>query len=144
VISADTNIFVYAANRDSSRNLAARTFLDSHRTNRDFVLSELVLVELYMCLRNPAISRTPLTASQAVAYCEALRSNPAWQIVDAAPEIRADLWQLAQKKDFPFRRMIDARLGLSLVFHRVTEFATVNTKDVKDLGFAKVWNPLLN
>ncbi len=143
MISADTNIFVYAANRDSPHCQAVRAFLESHQDNRDFVLCELVLVELYMCLRNKAILRTPLSAANAVAYCDALRSNPRWQIVDAAPEIRPDLWRLAREKDFPFRRIIDARLGLSLVFHRVTEFVTVNVADFKGLGFTKVWNPLL-
>lgn len=143
MISVDTNILVYAANQDSRHGQAARSFLESHQNNRDFVLCELVLVELYMCLRNPAMTRTPLTAPRAVAYCDALRANPSWQIVDAAPEIRADLWRLAQQADFPFRRLIDVRLGLSLVFHRVTEFATANVKDFQGLGFLKVWNPVL-
>jgi toxin-antitoxin system PIN domain toxin len=140
--SVDTNILVYAANQDSPFRQNAQSFLDSHRDNRDFVLCELVLFELYMCLRNPAIFRSPLSAPQAVTYCDALRSNPSWQMVDVAPEIRPDLWRLARSKDFPFRRMIDARLGLSLVFHRVTEFATANVKHFHGLGFRRVWNPL--
>jgi len=142
MIAADTNIFVYAANQNSTHFQASRAFLQSHQDNPDFVLCELVLVELYMCLRNPAIMRSPLSATRAVTYCEALRSNPNWQVVDAAPEIRSDLWQLAKKDHFPYRRIIDARLGLSLVFHRVTEFATMNVKDFQDFGFSKVWNPL--
>jgi len=142
MISVDTNILVHAANQDSRHVRGACSFLESHRDNPDFVLCELVLIELYMCLRNPAIFRSPLSAPQAVSYCDALRSNPTWQIVDAAPEIRVDLWRLARKENFPFRRMIDARLGLSLVFHRVTELATVNVKDFQGMGFLKVWNPL--
>jgi hypothetical protein len=52
------------------------------------------------------------------------------------------VWKLASAKDFAFRRIIDARLALTLRHHGVTEFATSNVKDFEAFGFAKVWNPL--
>ena len=144
MISADSNIFVYAANRDSPYFQAARNFLQSHQSNREFVVCELVLVEIYMCLRNKSILRNPLSVAQAVGFCDDLRSNESWKIVDTAPEIRADLWKLAGLENFPPRGIINARLALSLVFHGVKEFATVNVKDFEGFGFSKVWNPLLD
>lgn len=42
-----------------------------------------------------------------------------------------------------FRRIIDARLGLTLLHHGVTEFATTNPKDFTGLSFQRVWNPLI-
>ena len=52
------------------------------------------------------------------------------------------VWKLASEKDFGFRRIIDARLALTLLHHGVAEFATSNVKDFEGFGFQKVWNPL--
>jgi toxin-antitoxin system PIN domain toxin len=142
MISADTNLFVHAANRDSDLCERAIAFFESHATNSDFVISELVLVELYMCLRNPAILQKPLSAASAVAYCEAIRCNPHWQITDYAPDVQARLWTVAKQKNFAFRRIIDARLALTLQFHGVREFATINLRDFRQFDFDKLWNPL--
>ncbi len=144
MISADTNIFVHAANKDSSLCSRAISFFKEHGANTAFGLSELVLIELYMCLRNPAIMRSPLGSKEAVHYCDALRSNPNWQILDASPEIREELWRHAAHPKFAFRRIIDARLALNLKLSGVTEFATMNTKDFKEFGFPKLWNPLID
>jgi hypothetical protein len=38
---------------------------------------------------------------------------------------------------------VGLRLGLSLVRYGVTDFATVNTKDIQGMGFVNVWNPLV-
>jgi len=38
---------------------------------------------------------------------------------------------------------IDIRLALTLQHHGVTDFATVNTSDFCDVGFRRVWNPLM-
>lgn len=142
MISADTNLFVHAANRDSPLREACISFFQQHAGNSDFVLCELVLLELYMCLRNPAIMRKPLSSTKAVAYCEQLRSNPAWQIVDYSPDIRDALWKRAAEPKFAFRSVIDARLAFTLRFHGVNELATINTKHFSGFGFAKVWNPV--
>ena len=42
----------------------------------------------------------------------------------------------------PFRRIIDARLALTLRHHEATEFATSNPRDFQGFGFTRVWNPL--
>jgi uncharacterized protein len=40
------------------------------------------------------------------------------------------------------RRLYDTRSALTMTAQGVTEFATMNVKDFKGLGFRKVWNPL--
>lgn len=45
-------------------------------------------------------------------------------------------------KQFARRRIIDARLALTLHHHGVREFATANVNDIKGFGFTRVWNPL--
>ena len=141
MLSFDTNLVVYAANSDAPEQPIAAQFLNSLATRQNVVVCELMLVEVYLKLRNPRILPHPMGAAAASAFCMAMRSNPNWQIAESAPVI-AGVWALAAGKHFAFRRIIDARLALTLLHHGVTEFATSNVKDFDGFGFARVWNPL--
>ncbi len=141
MLSFDTNIAVYAANSGSPLHGRARDFLQSMATRRDVAVCELVLVELYLKLRNEKIFSRPLTASQAAAVCQTYRNNQAWTLIESAP-VMAGVWQLAGQDHFAFRRIIDLRLAHTLRHHGVTEFATANEKDFAGQGFLRVWNPL--
>lgn len=140
MLSFDTNIAVHAANTSSSLHEPALEFLLSLSARADVVISELMLVELYLKLRNEKIFRRPLSSSAAASVCQAYRNNAAWKLVDAAP-VMGDVWRLAGGRGFAIRRIIDARLGLSLVHHGVEDFATTSAKDFQGLGFTRVWNP---
>jgi toxin-antitoxin system PIN domain toxin len=141
MLSFDTNIAVHAANTASPLHDQAREFIASIATRRDMAICELVLVELYLKLRNDKIFARPLTAPQATAICQTYRNNQAWLLIDSAP-IMSDVWGQAGKKNFAVRRIIDVRLAQTLRHHGVTEFATTNKKDFVEQGFLKVWNPL--
>ena len=141
MISFDTNLLVYAANLDAVECAAARRFLERMAAREDVVVCELMLVEAYLKLRNSHIMSHPFTASEAAAYCQTFRSHPRWMLVESAPVMNG-LWHLAARKNFAIRRIIDARLALTLRHFGVTEFATVNGKDFGDFGFTRVWNPL--
>ncbi|MSQ71529.1 MAG: PIN domain-containing protein [Betaproteobacteria bacterium] len=144
-ITADTNLFIHAADPDSPHHSRARNFFDDVSAGRDdseFVLCELVLVELYMQLRNAVIFSKPYSARESAAYCLALKQNPKWRCVDYDNAVASKLWHWASTTKAGFRRIIDARLGLTLRFHGVNQFATVNTKDFQEFGFQRVWNPL--
>jgi toxin-antitoxin system PIN domain toxin len=144
VLSADTNIFVHAADPDSPQHAKARNFFEAlERSNEEFVLCELVLVELYMLLRNPAVFARPYTSSESAGYCRALRQNPSWRCIDYDPEVSKNLWQYASTTKSGYRHIIDARLAYTLQHHGVDRFATVNQKDFKEFGFKEVWNPLV-
>ena len=142
MLSFDTNIAVYAANAGSPFHDRARNFLQSLATRKDIAVCELVLVELYLKLRNEKIFSRPLTASQAAAVCQAYRKNQAWTLIESAP-VMENIWEFAAQKDCAFRRIIDLRLAHTLLHHGVTEFATANEKDFVGQGFLRVWNPLL-
>jgi toxin-antitoxin system PIN domain toxin len=142
MLSFDTNLIVYASNSAAPECAPARAFLESLRKREDVVVCELMLVEVYLKLRNPRILSQPLSAPEAAAYCRALRRHARWMLVDAGP-VMDEFWNLAARPDFATRRIVDARLALTLLHHGVTEFATSNTKDFQGLGFKKVWNPLL-
>jgi toxin-antitoxin system PIN domain toxin len=141
MLSFDTNLAVHAANCDSASHAPCRGFIESLATRRDVAICELMLVELYLKLRNERIFAKPLTAAQAVAVCTAYRSNQAWRLIDSAP-VMDEVWEFAAKSGFAFRRIIDVRLARTLLHHGVTEFATGNVKDFAKVGFKRVWNPL--
>ena len=141
MISVDTNILLYAQNADCPEHPAAHQFLTGIADRDDVAICELVLVELYLLLRNPAVLGSPLLGSQAVAVCRAFRTNPNWRLIENAP-IMPRVWEGAQAKGFARRRIIDLRLALTLQHHGVDEFATANLKDFQKVGFARVWNPV--
>ena len=142
MISVDTNLLIYAADPDSPKHERSREFLEPLAQRKDFALCELVLVELYMQLRNPRVFRNPYSAKAAADYCAQLRRNPYWRYLDYDAAIRMELWRWARATRSGFRHIIDMRLGLTLRHHGVTEFATANVKDFKAVGFKRVWNPL--
>lgn len=142
MIAVDTNILIHSANAGSDLCESARRFLESHEDNPEFVLCELNLVELYMALRNPAVFSRPLSAAKACEYCEGLKGNRHWQVIDYVPEVGPHLWEWTRQTKLGFRRIIDARIALTLLHHGVTEFATINVKDFKEFPFKRVWNPL--
>ena len=144
MLTADTNLFIHAADPDSPEHAKARAFFSDLQSQPDeFVVCELVLVELYMQLRNGAIFLEPYTAREAAEYCQAMKANPLWRCVDYDPKVSTLLWNWAAETKAGFRQIIDARLAVTLRHHGVTKFATANVKDFQSFGFEKLWNPLL-
>jgi toxin-antitoxin system PIN domain toxin len=145
MISLDANILLYAVNEESPWQEESMNFIQELMKRRDVAISELMLVEFYTLLRNPMVLKDPLSAKEAVQVVNAYRHHPYWSLVgfDAdSVQIHKQIWKWAGQKDFARRRIYDLRFALYLQHQGVTEFATVNTKDFKDLGFKKVWNPI--
>ncbi len=141
MLSVDTNIILYAINSGCNEFPSARAFMDELAERDDVVICELVLVELYMLLRNRAVVGRPLGAQAAVDVCVALRRNPRWMIAESGP-VMEDVWKLAAAPSFARRRIVDARLALTLRHHGVTELATHNHRDFQGFGFDRVWSPI--
>lgn len=141
MIGIDTNILLYARLAGNPFHDRAEEFLEGLADNPDVVIAELVLVEFYLALRNPAIIDAPLSARAAAQECQIFRRHPRWQLVENA-EVMEKVWEIAAVRNFARRRIIDARLAKTLMAYGVTEFATANTRDFEDFGFARVWNPV--
>jgi uncharacterized protein len=142
VLGIDTNILAYARLARSSWHEKAKGFLESIADDPQVVVSELVLVELYLLVRNDKILSPPLSPKAAVRECALYRTHPRWQLVDSA-DVMDHVWPLAAENHFPRRRIFDVRLAKSLQAHGVTHFATANTNDFQGLAFEHVWNPLI-
>ncbi len=144
--SVDANILLYSYCAASPHHAAARAFLDTLAPRSDVALSEFVLSEFYLHLRNPAVLDAPLAADEAVAVIQSYRLHPRWRVLGFAPrsrDIHAALWKAAATPNFARRRIYDLRIALCLQAFGVTRFATANVKDFEGTGFATVWNPLL-
>ena len=142
MISVDSNILLYAQDARCPEHAASRRFVLAQAENADFAISELVLVELYVLLRNPAVLERPLGADAAVQVIEAYRKNPRWRILEGADGVMTEVWRLAAAKDFPRRKIFDARVALTLRRLGVTRFATRNVEHFGDFGFETVWDPV--
>lgn len=147
MISIDANILLYSFCPESPAHAGALRFLEKISHRDDVALSEFVLAEFYLHLRNPAVLLKPLTAVQAAEVISSYRKHPRWKTLGFPPrsrELHDELWQRAGSKDFARRRIYDSRIALSLIAFGVTDFATLNLKDFQGFGFRRVWNPLAN
>lgn len=139
ILSADTNLFLYAANPASPHHAAALRFFEEKATGEvRFLLCGIVGLQL----RNPTIFPKPKSARAAAEFCSTLRANTAWEIGDYEPDVAELLWNWAAETKTGFRHIIDARLAFTLRHHGVTHFATANVEDFRGFGFDRVWNPL--
>jgi uncharacterized protein len=145
MLSIDANLLFYAFNRACPEHHAASTWLTGVSSREDVALSEFILCEFYVLLRNPAVVRTPLGAGESAEVINGYRRHPRWKIVGFPPlsrELHDSLWRQAAETGFARRRLFDVRTAMILQAFGVKEFATANLKDFADLGFSKVWNPL--
>jgi predicted nucleic acid-binding protein len=144
MISIDTNLFLYSLNPDSIWHEPAVGFLRQNLGNPTVrvAITDYVLVELYVLLRNPAVMAKALSGKAARDLVTAYWDVPNVLRVENA-NVMDEVWQLAGSKDFARRRIFDARLALTLRQAGVTQFATANVKDFEGWDFEKVWNPLI-
>jgi len=145
VLALDSNLLLYAANEDCPEHAASRAFVTSLSGRTDVAISEFILVELYLLVRNPVVFNRPLDAHEAAALIGAYRRHPRWMLVgwpESSTRVHEVLWKAASAKGFPRRRIIDQRMAIMLLEQGVREFATANVRDFKGLGFERVWNPL--
>lgn len=145
MLSIDTNLLLYAYSEAAPEHDRALAFLTSLSASENVALSEFVLAEFYLLLRNPAVLKKPLSAPEAVQVIQSYRRHPRWKVLGFPPtsrELHAELWQQAALPGIARRRIYDARTALCLRAFGVTEFATANVKDFEGFGFERVWSPI--
>ena len=143
--SLEASIPLYFFSHVSPYHDDARRFLDDLTPRDDVAISELVLVEFYTLLRNPAVLVKPLGAAAAVEVVQAYRRHPRWGLLGFdfdSLALHEDRWPLAADSRFGRRRIYDTRLALALRHQGVRAFATANVKDFAGFSFDRVWNPV--
>ncbi len=139
--SCDTNILLHAINTSDPLSSKAAAYIRSKQNEESFVLCELVLMELYVGLRNPVVLTNPMSAKAAVEFIQRLRSNRHWRMLDYPGGLMENLWARAAADDFARTRIYDARLALTLRHYGVNRFATRNVKHFQGYGFDEVFDP---
>ncbi len=145
MISIDAKILLYSYAVASPLHVPARSFLEEFSEREDVALSEFILAEFYLLMRNPVVLEHPLDAAGAAAVIGSYRKHPRWKTLGFPPhsrELHDELWKQAATRVMARRRLFDIRTALCLIAFGVTDFATLNLKDYQNLGFKKVWNPL--
>lgn len=142
MLSCDTNILLYAYNQSAPEHKQSIDFITKNLTNSEFAISELALMEYYVLLRNPAVTKAPLSAQQAVSVIKTVRANPNWTVLKGTTDVSDDVWRAASKNDFPRRAIFDARLAYSLAAQGVKRFATRNVADFQRFGLFEVFDPI--
>ena len=143
--SIDANLLLYSYCEASPHHAKAKAFVASLAPRDDVALSEFILSEVYLHLRNPAVLDYPLAPAEAVDVIQSYRQHPRWRVLGfpaRSSDIHTALWKAAASRDFPRRRIYDLRTALCLQAFGVTRFATANVKDFEHTGFARVWNPI--
>ena len=144
MLSLDTNILLPAVETGNAEHPKSARFLNELQSRDDVVLSELVLQELYVLLRNPAVLVRPLSAYVTADVAQSFRHHPRWQVIgfpESSREFHDAFWPRLAEKSFARRRAYNWRIALTLLQQGDEEFATVNTKDFEGFGFKRVWNP---
>ena len=141
MLTVDTNILFYSLNKNCVEFGRAHEFMCKHQESRDFAICDLVLVELYVLLRNPRLLAKPMGAKAAVKTVENYRNNPNWKIVDYPGNLTQAILNYAAKPTFRYQRIYDVRIALSLLHHSIDTIATRNTKDFDGLGINTI-NPI--
>jgi len=140
--SCDTNILIYYLNKSCSEHEAAKAYLSERFSSDNFAICELVLVELYVLLRNSAVFIKPSSGAKAWEIVNSFRQNPSWRVVDHPGNTMDVVWAQAKKKNFPRRAIFDSRLAHCLLHHGVSSFATRNHKDFKDYPKLGAFSPI--
>ncbi len=106
--SCDTNILVYAYNTASPEHPSALRFLTENLTNPDFAISELILVEFYVLVRNAALFPKPLSSREAALLVDELRSNRFWTVLKDTSDVSDLIWGACASSELPRRAVFDA------------------------------------
>lgn len=141
--SLDTNILIYAADKDTSEHKAASAVVHEMLTNpEEWILSDQVLFEFYRALRNLRIFRHPLTAADAASRLQFLQSQCGVARCCYGLNQWKDVFPHLQKSATSAAQTHDIVLGVTLKAHGVRTFFTRNTKDFKIIGFQHLINPI--
>ncbi len=141
--SLDTNILLYAADKDCREHEAAiRLMNEALRSPAEWMLADQVLFEMYAGLRHPGVFAKPLSAAEAARTVAFLRDESGFSFccyeLRSWPTIHASL----ATPEFPRRRTYDLVLAVTLRRNGVTEFYTRNVMDFRTAGFTAVVNPI--
>ena len=140
--SFDTNVLLYAINRDCAEHEPCRALIaKALDTPNEWVVADQLWFELYRLLRHPNVLQRPLDAATAATTVAWYRDKSGWQQCAWSPAQMPKLQAQWSNPEFPARRTFDAVLAVTLRSNGVTRFYTRNASAFAGAGFAEVIEP---
>ncbi|MGH2566630.1 MAG: type II toxin-antitoxin system VapC family toxin [Ginsengibacter sp.] len=131
----DTNILVYAINKDSSKSKLARSFLQ--KTKVGLEVSHQNIFEAYRVLTHRKFSNPMKIKAAQEEILEAIKNC---RIIVPDKMTHHLAFALIEKNDLTGNKVFDAYLAAVAISNEVTQIATDNEKDFKKFGIS-VYNP---
>ncbi len=139
----DTNILLYAANRDAEEHGATTAFLKAAGEGADrWYLTEGILYEFLRVTTHPRVFHRPLTWRQAIKFLQPFLQNPNFQILEAGASHWDILKQVLAGINYPAGNIFfDIRTVVLMREHGIRK---IYTADADFLQFSElhVINPL--
>jgi len=143
VNSIDTNILLYAINRDCPEHGAAIGLVRRALAEpSSWIVADQVWFELYRLLRNPSVLSAPLSAADAAETIEWYRRRSGWLTCAWDPDLMPRLSAVWRRDAFSARITFDAVLAVTLKAHGVRTLYTRNTRDFQTLEMFEVRDPI--
>lgn len=145
MFAIDTNILVYAHNKDSEFHEKAALFLENAMNTRDqrgalyVCIPSQVLTEFINVITRHTL-KSPLSLSQAIRIVQDYLDFDVQIIHQADTQIQTLLDLLASSTSR--KKIFDVAIAATLKDNKIEGIYTLNVNDFKDFEFLKVINPL--
>jgi toxin-antitoxin system PIN domain toxin len=140
---ADTNLLLYAANREAPEHPAAKEVLEQWRSNAEsWFVTWSILYEFLRVATHPRIFERPLPFAKAWDFVLSLFSSPSFGVLtetDHHPDLLGDL-----ARDYPHLRgnhVQDLHIAAVMKEHGISTICTTDT-DSHQFRFLRVVNSL--
>ncbi len=140
----DTNVLIYAANRNCAEHPAARAALDSWlRGSAPWCVSWGIVYEFLRVSTHARVFDRPLTAAQALSFIQVIITSSQVAVLVATARHQELLQQTIAEVGRPAGNLFhDLHTAVLMREHGVPEIRTVDA-DFKRFRFLKATNPLL-
>jgi len=140
-VLVDTNILVYATNKNSIFHQKAKSFLEKELPSYSLCLSLQNLIEFYAIITNPKKIEKPLSQNQAILVIQKFIESDYFQII--APKDKTIFLLLNFLKRYKVKSLeiYDLHLAATMKDNNISIIYTADTNIFKKLGFRAI-NPL--
>ena len=139
----DTNILLYAANRDADEQRAAVSFLyHAANSGEQWFLTEGIFYEFLRVATHPRVFQRPLSWREALSFLKPFLESPSFLILTAEERHWTSLEAALTKLTYPAGNLFfDVRTAVLMREHGVREIYTVDT-DFLQFPDVRAINPL--
>ena len=124
----ETNVLVYAADRNSPFHFASRSFRDRGRSGAYTpCVTPQILFEFYAVVTDPRRAGRPLSREDATAELAQYFSDPRIRKVHAGDEIGEVVVRLLRKYDIARQDVFDAAIAAAMIANGIRRICTYDT-----------------